>query len=111
MYLIIRILINVAAILIIAHIFPKLIQVEGFGAALIAALVSQALQFLIGLECSREVRLQFERPSEAGIYVDQIFTGDLVDFMGELKGLSIMDHGFRDCIQAKGGISSQGEII
>ena len=31
MYLIIRILINVAAILIIAHIFPKLIQVEGFG--------------------------------------------------------------------------------
>jgi putative membrane protein len=39
MHLIIRFLINVAAILIIAHIFPKLIQVEGFGAALIAALV------------------------------------------------------------------------
>jgi len=47
MYLIIRILINVAAILIIAHIFPKLIQVEGFGAALIAALVLGIINVII----------------------------------------------------------------
>lgn len=39
MHLVIRFFINVAAILIIAHLFPRLIQVEGFGAALIAALV------------------------------------------------------------------------
>jgi putative membrane protein len=47
MYLIIRFLINVAAILIIAHIFPKLIQVEGFGAALIAALVLGIINVII----------------------------------------------------------------
>jgi putative membrane protein len=47
MHLIIRFLINVAAILIIAHIFPKLIQVEGFGAALIAALVLGIINAII----------------------------------------------------------------
>ena len=47
MYLIIRFLINVAAILIIAHLFPKLIQVEGFGAALIAALVLGIINVII----------------------------------------------------------------
>ena len=46
-HLIICFLINVAAILIIAHIFPKLIQVEGFGAALIAALVLGIINAII----------------------------------------------------------------
>ena len=42
MFLLIRLVINIVAILIIAYLFPKVIRVEGFWAALIAA-------FLLGV--------------------------------------------------------------
>jgi putative membrane protein len=42
MFLLIRLIINMVAILVIAYLFPKVIRVDGFGAALIAA-------FLLGI--------------------------------------------------------------
>jgi putative membrane protein len=39
MFLLIRLVINMVAILVISYLFPKVIQVDGFWAALIAAFV------------------------------------------------------------------------
>ncbi len=42
MFFIVRLIVNMVAILIISHLFPKLIWVDGFGSALVAA-------FLLGI--------------------------------------------------------------